>query len=52
MPYLMVSQPTAALPFLYMDPAITGFKHSTEMFTGLLPLRQAESILSMGEHLL
>jgi len=51
MPNLMVGQRPAAFPFFYIEPAKKDFKHITEKFTGPLSLRQAESIVPMGEHL-
>lgn len=51
MPNLMVGQRPAAFPFFYIEPAKKDFKHITEKFTGPLSLRQAESIIPMGEHL-
>ena len=49
MPNLMVGQRPAAFPFFYIEPAKKDFKHITEKFTGPLSLREAESIVPMGE---
>ena len=49
MPNLMADRTPAAFPFFYIEPAKKDFKHITEKFTGPLTLRQAESIVPMGE---
>ena len=49
MPNLMVGQRPAAFPFFYIEPAKKDFKHITEKFTGPLSLKEAESIVPMGE---
>ena len=51
MPNLMADRTPAAFPFFYIEPAKKDFKHITEKFTGPLTLRQAESIVPMGESL-
>ena len=52
MPNLMADRTPAAFPFFYIEPAKKDFKHITEKFTGPLTLRQAESIVPMGETLM